>query len=61
MLRGYDNTIMCYGQTGSGKTHTMFGTAADPGLVPRAVASLFAQAGGGRVRKETPSLQRLDP
>ena len=37
MLRGYDNTIMCYGQTGSGKTHTMFGSNADPGLVPRAV------------------------
>ena len=37
VLRGYDNTIMCYGQTGSGKTHTMFGSNADPGLVPRAV------------------------
>merc|ERR1719217_587687 len=38
---GYPVTIFCYGQTGAGKTHTMYGTDADPGIAPRAVAELF--------------------
>lgn len=41
-LDGYSACIFAYGQTGSGKTHTMDGTAAQPGVIPRAVQSLFA-------------------
>ena len=39
---GVHATIFCYGATGSGKTHTACGTAADPGLIPRAVTDLLA-------------------
>jgi hypothetical protein len=39
---GFNGTILAYGQTGSGKTHSMLGTAADPGIVPRAVFDVFA-------------------
>ena len=31
-----------YGQTGAGKTYTMDGSAADPGVNPRALKTLFA-------------------
>jgi len=44
VLDGYNGTIMAYGQTGSGKTHTMFGTVADPGVIPRSLAHLFGAA-----------------
>lgn len=39
---GLNGTIFAYGATGSGKTHTMQGTKADPGLIARAAADLFA-------------------
>jgi hypothetical protein len=41
-LAGFNATIFAYGQTGSGKTFTMTGTPSNPGVVPRAVAALFA-------------------
>lgn len=36
-------TVFAYGVTSSGKTHTMQGTPADPGIIPRAVEELFQQ------------------
>ncbi|THU97730.1 kinesin-domain-containing protein [Dendrothele bispora CBS 962.96] len=38
---GVTVTIFAYGVTSSGKTHTMQGTKAEPGVIPRAVRSLF--------------------
>ena len=35
LLDGFNATVFAYGQTGSGKTHTMMGSTADPGLIPR--------------------------
>lgn len=42
VTQGISGTLFAYGVTSSGKTHTMMGTAADPGLVPRAIQELFA-------------------
>eukprot|EP00798_Chlamydomonas_sp_ICE-L_P012755 gene12755-16005_t len=36
-----ESVIMTYGASGSGKTYTMEGTAAEPGLLPRAIGQLF--------------------
>eukprot|EP00878_Enallax_costatus_P021403 GHUV01022653.1.p1 GENE.GHUV01022653.1~~GHUV01022653.1.p1 ORF type:complete len:190 (+),score=53.47 GHUV01022653.1:403-972(+) len=41
VTQGISGTLFAYGVTSSGKTHTMMGTAADPGLVPRAIQELF--------------------
>ncbi|KAL0579719.1 hypothetical protein V5O48_002283 [Marasmius crinis-equi] len=38
---GVTVTIFAYGVTSSGKTHTMQGTKAQPGVIPRAVETLF--------------------
>ena len=38
---GYNACVFAYGQTGSGKTHTMTGTSADEGLIPRISFELF--------------------
>ncbi|KAJ1457648.1 P-loop containing nucleoside triphosphate hydrolase protein [Pelagophyceae sp. CCMP2097] len=38
---GFNACVLAYGQTGSGKTHTMIGSAADLGVVPRAIQCLF--------------------
>eukprot|EP00873_Tetraselmis_striata_P008580 jgi/Tetstr1/428844/TSEL_018831.t1 len=46
---GYNVCIFCYGQTGSGKTHTITGTAAAPGIIPRAMEGIFAQAADAAV------------
>jgi len=46
VLQGYNGTILAYGQTGSGKTHSVMGTAADPGVLPRAVQHLFETLSG---------------
>lgn len=43
-LDGYRVCIFAYGQTGSGKTHTMLGSPADRGMIPRAMDQLFASA-----------------
>ncbi|KAF7150475.1 hypothetical protein RHSIM_Rhsim02G0144000 [Rhododendron simsii] len=38
---GFNGTVFAYGQTNSGKTHTMRGSTAEPGVIPRAVHDLF--------------------
>ncbi|GAB4823683.1 hypothetical protein N2152v2_010729 [Parachlorella kessleri] len=43
-LDGYKVCIFAYGQTGSGKTHTMLGTPADKGMIPRAMEQVFTAA-----------------
>jgi kinesin family protein C2/C3 len=42
VLDGYNVCIFAYGQSGTGKTFTMNGNDELPGLVPRAMARLFA-------------------
>ncbi|WVQ98685.1 hypothetical protein IAU59_005816 [Kwoniella sp. CBS 9459] len=41
--KGINTTIFAYGVTGAGKTHTMQGTKADPGIIPRTVQAVFAK------------------
>jgi len=41
VVDGYKACVLAYGPTGTGKTHTMLGTPAAPGLVPRAIDRLF--------------------
>ncbi|KAI0070320.1 kinesin-domain-containing protein [Panus rudis PR-1116 ss-1] len=41
VFEGMTVTIFAYGVTSSGKTHTMQGTNAHPGIIPRAVEALF--------------------
>jgi hypothetical protein len=41
LMEGYNSTIFAYGQTGAGKTHTMMGTQAEPGIIPRAIRHIF--------------------
>ncbi|OQR87056.1 kinesin-like protein [Achlya hypogyna] len=41
VLDGFNVCIFAYGQTGSGKTFTMSGSAANPGINPRALTELF--------------------
>lgn len=60
VLEGENSTIFAYGQTGSGKTYTMFGPDVDArrdsrtgqgqGVIPLAVADLFARLVRGTVR-----------
>jgi hypothetical protein len=38
---GFNVCIFAYGQTGAGKTYTMSGPEEDPGILPRAVSTLF--------------------
>ncbi|KDN52194.1 kinesin-domain-containing protein [Tilletiaria anomala UBC 951] len=40
---GYNATVFAYGQTGSGKTHTMSGSKAEKGIIPRAVEEIFEE------------------
>ncbi|KIK86017.1 hypothetical protein PAXRUDRAFT_831932 [Paxillus rubicundulus Ve08.2h10] len=40
---GVTVTIFAYGVTSSGKTHTMQGTKAQPGVIPRVVKAMFLQ------------------
>lgn len=40
-ISGFNGTVFAYGQTNSGKTHTMRGSTAEPGVIPRAVHDLF--------------------
>ena len=44
VLEGVNCSILAYGQTNSGKTHTMSGSDADVGLIPRACQELLRQA-----------------
>lgn len=41
-MDGFNGTVFAYGQTGSGKTYTMTGTPDEPGVIPCAVADVFA-------------------
>ena len=41
VVKGYNGTVFAYGQTGSGKTHTMSGSGAEKGVIPRAVEEIF--------------------
>lgn len=43
LYTGVTVTIFAYGVTSSGKTHTMQGTKADPGVIPRVVREMFAK------------------
>eukprot|EP00117_Sycon_ciliatum_P049977 scpid48793/ scgid35347/ Kinesin-like protein KIF22; Chromokinesin kid len=43
-LCGVNATVFAYGHTGAGKTHTMLGTDADPGMIPRSVRALLNMA-----------------
>jgi len=45
VLDGYNVCIFAYGQSGTGKTFTMNGSDELPGLVPRAMASIFEMVG----------------
>ncbi len=36
--------IFAYGQTGSGKTYTMLGDESNRGIIPRAMAQVFASS-----------------
>lgn len=40
-LNGRSGLLAALGPSGSGKTHTVFGSAKDPGLVPRVLRHLF--------------------
>eukprot|EP01071_Lankesteria_metandrocarpae_P006304 Lankesteria_metandrocarpae@DN4310_c0_g1_i1.p1 len=40
-LKGISGCYIAYGQTGCGKTHSIMGTAADPGILPRSLSDLF--------------------
>ncbi|KAJ2778520.1 hypothetical protein H4R18_004546 [Coemansia javaensis] len=41
VFSGMSATVFCYGVTGAGKTHTIQGTEADPGIIPRALEQIF--------------------
>ena len=41
--RAESGVLLAYGVTGSGKTHSLLGGAQDPGIMPRALAVLFAR------------------
>jgi hypothetical protein len=40
-LEGCDYTVIVHGQSGTGRTHSLFGTAAQPGIARSALASLY--------------------
>lgn len=42
-MEGFNAVIFAYGQTASGKTFTLTGSPSAPGIIPLAVADLFAQ------------------
>ncbi|EKM57950.1 uncharacterized protein PHACADRAFT_193079 [Phanerochaete carnosa HHB-10118-sp] len=53
VYNGVTVTVFAYGVTSSGKTHTMQGSKAEPGIIPRAVEALFhKQSGLRRYRSE---------
>ncbi|KAI2551852.1 kinesin family member C2, partial [Homo sapiens] len=58
-LRGYSVCIFTYGQTGTGKTYSMEGPPEDPGIVPRALQSLFREMGAGRQHRVTLSMVEI--
>lgn len=40
-LNGRSGLLAALGPSGSGKTHTVFGSAKEPGLLPRALRHIF--------------------
>ncbi|XP_062234529.1 kinesin-like protein KIF22 [Platichthys flesus] len=40
-LNGQNASVFAYGPTGAGKTHTMLGSSAQPGMIPRAIREIF--------------------
>ncbi|KAJ3892602.1 kinesin-domain-containing protein, partial [Lentinula edodes] len=48
LLKGHTLTILAYGPTSSGKTHTMEGSPAEPGIIPRSVRVLFEMSEEGK-------------
>ncbi|KAJ3929696.1 MAG: kinesin-domain-containing protein, partial [Lentinula lateritia] len=48
LLKGHTLTILAYGPTSSGKTHTMEGSPAEPGIIPRSVGVLFEMSEEGK-------------
>ena len=40
-IGGVDSTVLAYGQTAAGKTHTILGTRNEPGLLIRALDTIF--------------------
>ncbi|KAL6784755.1 KIN7A [Auxenochlorella protothecoides x Auxenochlorella symbiontica] len=51
-LDGINGTIFAYGVTSSGKTHTMMGSGVAPGMVPQAIAQVFATVARAGARTE---------
>lgn len=45
LLRGESSLLFAYGTTNSGKSYTMRGTPSDPGVIPRALSTLFTCIG----------------
>ncbi|XP_075982766.1 uncharacterized protein LOC142981002 [Anticarsia gemmatalis] len=43
VLQGCSACVLAYGQSATGKTHTMIGTEAQPGLIPRLCKALFEE------------------
>uniref|UniRef100_A0A2K5JQ92 Kinesin-like protein n=1 Tax=Colobus angolensis palliatus TaxID=336983 RepID=A0A2K5JQ92_COLAP len=58
-LTGTGVCIFTYGQTGTGKTYSMEGPPEDPGIVPRALQSLFREMGAGRQHRVTLSMVEI--
>ncbi|KAL8713514.1 MAG: hypothetical protein Q9220_002376 [cf. Caloplaca sp. 1 TL-2023] len=42
VMEGYHGTVFAYGMTGTGKTFSMHGTSTSPGVIPLAIADIFA-------------------
>jgi len=43
LFAGQSATLFAYGMTGTGKSHTINGSTADPGLIPRTMQTLFEE------------------
>ncbi|KAM9772672.1 kinesin-like protein KIF22 isoform X2 [Syngnathus typhle] len=41
ITKGQNVSVFAYGPTGAGKTHTMLGSSAQPGMIPRAVGEVY--------------------
>ncbi|KAF5393974.1 hypothetical protein D9757_000331 [Collybiopsis confluens] len=57
LLKGHTLTILAYGPTSSGKTHTMEGSSAEPGIIPRALRVLFEMSKEGKQNGDITSFE----
>jgi len=55
-LNGENGLLFAYGITSSGKSYTMRGTTASPGVIPRALNTIF-EVIGSKIMKEVPNLK----